>query len=264
MNRIAAELRQPAQEWLAASYRTLLALLEGRFAEAEVLVVETRDVGERAQGWNAGVTYVLQLYALRVEQGRLDEILELIRRSVVEHPTYPICRCVLVNTLAKLGLEDEARVAFASLADDVAAGLPFDEEWTVSVSLLAETAVQLGDRERANVLYELLLPYAERIAVSYSEISTGPVSRFLGNLASMTARWDEAERHFGTALRIGQRMRARPSLVHTQYGYSRMLLARGEPGDRERAHDLVTSAEASARELGINAWADDASAIPTR
>jgi class 3 adenylate cyclase len=251
MKTIADELRQPAQEWLAASYRTLLALLEGRFAEAEVLVAETRSVGERAQGWSAGVTYVLQLYALRSEQGRLDEILELVRRSAVEHPTYPICRCALVSTLAKLGLDAEARAAFETLAADGVAGLPFDEEWTVSMCFLAETAVHLGDRERANTLYELLLPYAERVAVSYTEISTGPVSRFLGNLASMSARWDEAERHFERALQISERMGARPSVVHTQYDCGRMLLARGEPGDLERARDLLVSAEASARELGM-------------
>ena len=52
MAKIAAELRQPAQDWLMASYQTLMALLEGGFAEAEILVAETRSVGERAQGWN--------------------------------------------------------------------------------------------------------------------------------------------------------------------------------------------------------------------
>ena len=115
------------------------------------------------------------------------------------------------------------------------------------------------------MLYELLLPYAERVGVSYSEISIGPVSRFLGNLASVTGPLGRS----GTPFRderseIGERLSARPSLVHTQYGYSRMLLARGEPGDRERARDLVTSAEASARSSGLTAGPHEASVIPTR
>ena len=63
------------------THRARLALLDGRLDDAERLVAEARAMGEEVQSWNANVTYRLQLYALRRAQGRLDEILDLLRRS---------------------------------------------------------------------------------------------------------------------------------------------------------------------------------------
>src|SRR5262249_52939630 len=150
--------------------------------------------------WSSAVTYGLQLYVLRREQGRLDEIVELVRRSAAEYPTYPIWRCALVDMLARLDLNTEAHAELEALAADGFRGLPFDEEWDVSVCLLAEAAARLGDGERAAMLYELELPWAGRVAISYPEISLGAVSRFLGILASTTFNYDDAAKHFDEAL----------------------------------------------------------------
>ncbi|MDQ3865516.1 MAG: AAA family ATPase, partial [Actinomycetota bacterium] len=188
MAALADELRQPAQRWLVAVYRALLALLEGRLEDAERLIIETRELGERAQDWDAAVVHGLQLYFLRREQGRLAEVEELVRRAAKENPTYPIARCVLASMLAELGSAAEASEELEALAADRFRRLPFDEEWEVSMCLLAETAAKLGDCSRAATLYELLLPYAARVAISYPEISLGPVARFLGVLAAATGR----------------------------------------------------------------------------
>jgi tetratricopeptide (TPR) repeat protein len=263
MTNLAEELRQPAQRWLVGVHRTLLALLEGRFEEAEQLIAETRSVGERAQSWNAEVTHGLQLYVLRREQGRLNEVVELVRHSAGEHQTYPIWRCALVNALAGIGSTDEARAEFEALAADEFIGLPFDEEWDVSLCFLAEAAATLGDRQRAAALYELLLPYVDRVAISYPEISTGPVSRFLGILASTIEQWDDAEHHFRQAIELSERIRARPSLAHTQEEYARMLQTRRRPGDAATAKALLDEAlrkdeamVASLHKGGRAAWRD--------
>ena len=39
-----------------------------------------------------------------------------------------------------------------------------------------------------------LLPYADRVAVSYPEIAIGSVARYLGLAAMTMGRWDDAER----------------------------------------------------------------------
>jgi DNA-binding SARP family transcriptional activator len=251
MTRLAEELRQPAQKWLASLMRTHVALLEGRFPEAEQLIAETRSLGERVQDWDATMYYGLQLYVLRRELGRVGEVDELIRRAVADYPTYPIWRCVLTNMLAELGSTAEARAELDALAADGFSDLPFDEEWEVSLCLLAEVAAGLGERERAATLYELLLPYADRVAVGYPEISLGSVSRFLGIAASTTGRFDEAARHFEDALAMNERIGARPWLARTQDDYAQMLLARGDPGDEEKARSLLDGARATYRELGM-------------
>jgi tetratricopeptide (TPR) repeat protein len=254
MAKLAGELRQPTYEWLVAVYRALMALLEGRLAEAEVLIADARALGRRAQGWNAVVTYRLQLFVLRREQGRLGEIEVLLRLSADEYPTYPIWRCALAQMGTELGHVDEAREMLDLLAEDGFAQVPFDEEWLVSMGLLAETAIALGDGERVSVLYSLLLPYGDRVAISYPEISTGAVARYLGLLAAAEEKWDDAERHFEHALQMNGRIGARSWLAHTESDYARMLLARGGSGDAERARVLAANAQSACRELGIQTY----------
>jgi tetratricopeptide (TPR) repeat protein len=125
---------------------------------------------------------------------------------------------------------------------------------------LAETAARLGDRPRAATLYDRLLPYADRVALSYPEISLGPVSRVLGILASTTCDYDAAVGHFEDAIAASERIGARPWLAHTRDEYAHMLLRRGEPNDTEKAHSLLDSARTAYRELGITTAAASASA----
>jgi DNA-binding SARP family transcriptional activator len=252
MTILAEDLRQPAQRWLVAVHRPVLALLEGRFEEAEELIAEARSIGERAQSWSATVNSALQLYILRREQGRVAEVEQLVARAAADYPTYPIWRCVLANMRAELGSTAEARAEFDALSMDGFGGLPFDEEWHVSLCLLAETASRLGDSARAARLYELLVPYADRVAVSYPEISMGPVSRFLGILASTCRNYDDAVRHFEDALTLSERIGARPWLAHTQDDHAHMLLRRGQPGDADRAHHLLERARAGYCELDMS------------
>jgi DNA-binding SARP family transcriptional activator/tetratricopeptide (TPR) repeat protein len=259
MAKLAEELRQPSQEWLVAVDSALVALLEGELAEAERLIAGARSRAERVLSWNATVSHGLQLYALRREQGRLQEVEDLVRRSVEEYPTYPIWRCVRAQMASELGYTAEAHEALEALAADGFAGLPFDEEWLVSLGLLAETATTLGDVERAADLYQRLLPYGDRVAYCYLEFSIGSVARYLGLSASTMERWDDAERHFGDALHVNERVGARPWLARTQEDYARMLLARAAAGDRDKALQLLADARSNYRELGMDAWAKRAS-----
>jgi DNA-binding SARP family transcriptional activator len=261
MSTAADELRQPSQAWIASVYRPLLALLEGRFVEAERLISQTRDLGERALSWSAAVSYGLQLYVLRRQQGRLREVEDLVRRSLEQYPTYPIWHCVLAQTAAELGQIAEARAAFETLAAEGFASLPFDEEWLVSMGMLAETARTLGDAERATVLYELLLPYGDSVAICYPDISTGAVSLYLGILAETMSRWNDAARHFEDAIAMNERIGARPWLAHAQHDLAATLLARGGPGDTEKAQTLVSRALTTYRELGMQNYAASASAL---
>ena len=252
ITRLANELRQPAQEWVVIVYRALWALLDGRLDEAEELISRAWASGERAQGWNAAVSHGLQLFVLRRTQGRLAEIEDLIRSSAGQYPTYPIWQCVLVDAAAQLGREAEARARLEGLAADTFAGLPFDEEWLVGMTLLAEAAASLGEVIHAAAIYDLLLPYADRVAVSYPEVSTGAVARYLAVLAATLGRWGEAEGHFETARQMNARIGARAWLAHTEFDFARMLRARNRDGDIQRANDLERSARGVAHEIGLS------------
>jgi DNA-binding SARP family transcriptional activator len=259
MRRLAEELRQPAQRWLVSVCRARLALQEGRFQVAEALIEEARELGEHALSWNAMVAFRAQLYMLSREQGRLEDARELLARSGVEYPDYELWPYAMVQIEAARGNRAKSEKAFRALATDDFAGLPFDQNaWFVGMGLLAETAASLGDVDRASVLYRLLLPYADRVAVCYPELGTGSVSRYLGLLTATTGRWDEAERHFEGAVEMNQRIGARPWLAHTQADYARLLSARRRPGDGERALELARHALAGYEGLGMDTFAADA------
>ena len=83
----------------------------------------------------------------------------------------------------ELGRAAEARRGLDALAQDGFAALPRDCEWLFCLCVLAEVASGLGDREAAEVLYELLaLPAVSAMAAG--EVLLGPVVRFLGILAA--------------------------------------------------------------------------------
>jgi hypothetical protein len=158
---------------------------------------------------------------------------------------------VRAQLASELGREAEAREALEALSTDDFAGVPFNEGWLVSIGLLAETASALGDVGRSDVLYRLLAPYGDRIAIAYPEIATGPVARYLGLLATATARWNEAERHFEKALELSERIGAQVWLAHDRRNYARLLQARDAPGDSSRAERLLDESRATYLELDI-------------
>jgi DNA-binding SARP family transcriptional activator len=261
MEALAREIRQPSHSWLVAVYRSMFALLEGRLEEAQGLIDDARAVGERAHRWNAIVTQRLQRYVLRWEQGRLDELEQEVRDSVAEYPTYPLWRCVVTHMTAELGATDETLGLLAELGVEGFAFLPFDEEWLVGMGLLAEAARSVGDVATGSALYELLLPWADRVTISYPEISVGPVSRYLGLLAGLIGRPDAAATHLEDALTACTRIGARPALARAELDYAALLLERGGDVGGSRAQGLLDDALATARALGMPRIAHAASAL---
>jgi hypothetical protein len=108
----AALLRQPAQLWMTAAMRAVVALLHGKFTEAKPLIDTALRLRERAQRRDAVLSHRLQLSLLRTETGGLAEIDQLIERAVADFPTRPVFRCVLSCLHADLGHPDRADSCF--------------------------------------------------------------------------------------------------------------------------------------------------------
>jgi DNA-binding SARP family transcriptional activator len=261
LSSLADRLRQPAQQWYVGAARTMLALMEGRFEQAEQLIAETLALGQRAESWNAVVSQRLQLFVLRRAQGRLDALEGTIRRSVHEYPALLRFRCALAHLHGQLGREREVRSALDGLLARDLGREHRDAEWLFTISLLVDPCALLGDQAAAATLYSLLLPYENLYAQAPVEASFGSLARGLGVLATILRRFDDAQLHFDTAVEKERTMGARPWLAHTQQDYARMLLARSETDDRERALALIAHALATYRELGVESWAENASKL---
>jgi DNA-binding CsgD family transcriptional regulator len=248
------KFQAPVYLWVTVGYRSMRALLEGRFAEAERLAMNLYSLSQRMQGGNLDGTFGLLMYTLRREQGRLNEVEPALRHFMRQQGAAAAWRPGLALLYSELGRREEARAEFEHLAQHDFADLPRDGLWMACMTYLTDVCAFLGDAARAATLYQLLLPYAGRTAVIGNATACyGAVSRYLGTLAATMERWEEAAQHFEEALEMNTRMGARPWLAHTQHEYANMLLARNQPGDREEATALLNAALATAHELGMRA-----------
>ena len=262
----AEELREPFLRYVAASSRTMHALFEGRFADAERLAQRTLEIGDRMPGLDAAGVYGVQLFTLRREQGRLDEVAAVVRHFVQSQPESNIWRPGLALIYTELGQLEEARTQFEALATDGFRMLVRDGAWVASMTYLAQVCAALGDAERASTLYSLLQPYSGRNLLAGTSIACfGAADTVLGSLCATMKRWTEAERHFVAALALNERQGARPALAHTRYHYASMLLASHGAADRLTAEGLLEAAAHDAGALGMRALAAriDACRAPT-
>jgi eukaryotic-like serine/threonine-protein kinase len=252
MTRVTEELRQPAQLWILAVAQATLALAEGRFDAAAELIEHAAGVGERVQSWSAAaVAHTLPLFLLRREQGRLEDFEREIQAPGHEFSGPLVRHSVLAHVHARLGRAEEAKAVLDELMSRDLSDWHVDEEWLVGICLLAETCAILEDAEGAAAVYELLLPHASLNAIAVPELALDSTSRPLGMLATMLGRFEDAVRHFEEALRMNERMGARPWLAHAQEEYAHMLMRRNAEGDRERAEELLARARLTYRELGM-------------
>jgi class 3 adenylate cyclase/tetratricopeptide (TPR) repeat protein len=252
--RLGEESQEPFALCLNILFRAMQTLMRGRFADSEDLAQRGLAAGQRLQTGNAAGVFGIQMFALRREQGRLKEIEPVVRYFVQQHTVAGTWRPGLALIYSELGRTQEARAEFESLAQDDFVGVPRDSMWMGTIAYLADVCSFLGDRARADVLYQILLPFAGRnVVIGSAVVCYGALTRYLGVLATVLERWDEAERHFEDALTMNDRMGARPWLAHTQERYATMLLARRRSGDRDKAAALFDLALATAGELGMHA-----------
>lgn len=248
MARLANELGQPSQRWWVAVTGASLALLEGRFTDADRLIDEGKTLGEHVESYDAPMFFELQRFALRREQGRLDEVVTGLEQAADVDPSRPLLGCALAVTHWELGSKALAASWFAELNDFEE--LPVNNDWLLSAALLAELAAASGNATGAEALYRRLMRYGG-LNVDTGEVSTGAVSRYLGLLAAATGRFEQAQEHFEDALAMNERMGAWPWLAHSQEDYARALLLWGKPTERARAAELIAAATACYRKLGI-------------
>ncbi len=258
---LAVELRHPYYRWYASLFRATRAISSGRFGEGERLAREALAFGQRAGDSDAAMFFTMQILPARVQQGRLAELAEPLRELVARYPTMLAYRSRIPVLCAELGLDEEARQSFDAIASDTAdpaagefARVARDGNWLITMVNLARACLSLGDRGRAARLYELMEPYAGRNAVTGAGIAIlGPTSHWLGSLAALLGRAEEAAAHFEAALAMAARMEAIPQLALTRHAYAVLLLSAGSGARDVEVHALalLDSALATAREIGM-------------
>ncbi len=245
---------QPEYRRHAATLQAMRALLAGRLGDAETLVAQAFDLARQAQAPDAALVHVLQLFALRRDQGRLEEVEPTLRAVYERHPANRSLQTGLTLLLGETGRDDEARRRLDRLAANAFAAIPRDAHDVNALDQAARACHALGDAHRARQLYERLSPYASRnVVAGLAYACGGPVAGTLGLLAVTLHRFDDAAAHFDAALAMCRRLGAPACTAHVERAYGAMLLARGNAGEATRAAALLDDAVAVYAALGMDA-----------
>jgi len=122
----------------------------------------------------------------------------------------------------------------------------------MTIVAFARTVGHFDDPSYADELYQLLLPFADRICViGGAVVCLGPASRILGMLARAAGRPEPALEHLADALERSRALGSPPLVARTLVETAKVHLLRGTTGDTERATQLLRASRATASGLGM-------------
>lgn len=200
----------------------------------------------------AQVMHGAQVLVARWGQGRLSELVDVVRAFADDYPHAPAWRATLAFCCTETGRPDEARRELEVLAARSFADLPEDGNYLVTAALLAHVAARLGDVSRARLLEARLRPYADRrVVIAAGAVVFGSVRLPLGVARAACGDLDGAVRELTAAHRLHQESGMPALVVWCAEELARVLLARGRARDLTTCREVLDSALPAAAELGM-------------
>jgi hypothetical protein len=139
----------------------------------------------------------------------------------------------------EVGRDDDARALLKQDAANNFAGFAYDVSWLTSMTNYA--------RVSAHLLARRLAPFHNQLECNGLTVN-GSVAFYLGLLATVLDRGEDADAHFAEAHAMHERIGARYWLAVTRVAWASALLQRG---GRDRTRAMLEQALATAREHGF-------------
>jgi tetratricopeptide (TPR) repeat protein len=130
--------------------------------------------------------------------------------------------------------------------------LPQDQIWLTGMVDFAEAAIECRDPHYAGPLFDRLEPWANQLPATGGS-ALAPVSYYLGGLATVLGRFDDAETYLAQSAAFCKRAGAKFFAARTDLSLGALFAARGTPDDARRARELLSKAHAAAGALGYGA-----------
>jgi DNA-binding winged helix-turn-helix (wHTH) protein len=250
---LAAETRQPILQYRHLIWRSMVALLEGRWDDVARLCQEAHAFGSSFDEDLATLDFGSQLATMQVLRGAGEGWADQFREAVARYPSVPPLQAGLAYAEMMAGnlaaAHDAAEVCLAGGLE----ALPWDSTWLAVLGLLSMVYSETGDRDRMEQLHAALLPYGHlNVLLGFNAIACfGLTTRSLGCLAAGLEQWDEANVHFDGAIAAARAMNARPWVAFICLDHARALARRGRAADRGLLEARREEAERQAHELGL-------------
>jgi class 3 adenylate cyclase len=249
MGSMAEQLDQPTLNWLNTFIPAARAMIAGDTAQAELLATEALQIGTDGGQPDAATFFGVQLMSISLQRGNLNELIPLIEQAIADNPGLPTLKATLAVAHAEGDRIDDAHHLLAELA---AANFefPLDFAWLTGMTRCAQVAIECRDEKSVTLLFDRLAPWAAQWTTSAGISSQGPVSHYLGGLATVLGHYDEADAYFAQSAAMNDRMGAKFFAALTDIMWGKMFAERKAPGDSERARQLLTQAHATAATHG--------------
>jgi tetratricopeptide (TPR) repeat protein len=242
----------PKYRCVALAFKGILALFEGRFSEGEEMLDACRKMAEEC-GATEQIDHLWTALIMPLdEQERVTELEAPAALCFRMHPNSTLVTAMWSWLALKLGKSSEARFHLSRLSGENFRDLRDPSALLAEAAVLTEVCTEFGDLPQyAAMLYDILLPYANRNAVCDTGAAFGAVSRYLGKLALNLSRVDEAIAHLRAALEFNNTMGARAWAAYASYDLALALMARGNATDQWAAFELLTNSHAEAVGMGM-------------
>lgn len=248
MHRLRA--RDPGSLAAPLAHLGLLAHIDARLHDFEEIRRQTQELAtETADHFPASIAEVQQAFLL-FEADRLTEAAGIIRRWANLVPDLQPWQCILTMILARAGKVPEVRLRLRTYVDNGFTLQP-DWHWLYCVTLLADAAGTIRERQATAILYDRLAPYEDRCAtVGAACIFLGSIHRHLGRLSDVLGRPSEAHAHFERAHAVHSSIGAKLMLAHSLCDHALFLERTPQVVGPGPAADIRVRATELADEIG--------------
>ena len=249
---LAEQLKDPTWIWVSSFWRATRAQIAGDTDQAEEFATQALKVGTDGGHPDATSFWGTQLVVANHQRGTMGEFVPLLEQLAAEAAGIS---GVFTAALARAYAESD-RIAQARdlLAEFSGSGFefPMEQIWLTGMVCYAEAAISVDDPEYAGPLFELLAPWHTQLAGTAIS-NSGPVSTYLGGLATVLGCYDEAATYFEHSAAVSDRIGAKFFAARTALWWGSMLAKRQGAGDAEEAKERLTRARTLATGNGYGA-----------
>ena len=244
---LVTRLGQPALRYVHETQAAWRIQISGTVEDAEAAATKAMETGTAIEQPDAISLYVPQLLVARRAQGRLDEVIDLLREVATGIPGVSQYAALCAAAEIDLGNIEEASAMLDAAGVNGFRDIPVDAVWLTGMVHWAEVAARLDARDHALALQAILGPVTQVLPTDV--LAACPVvDHYRGMLDAAIGETERAETRLRAALTAEEQLGARGFAARTRLELGRLQLARG---DHERGAATLGEAAREAAALGL-------------
>ena len=225
MRLAATRTGQPFWTWVVGCHEHCRQFMAGAFAKAEATAERLRQLGYTFGADDTEGPYGIQMFVLRRETGRLEQVRPLITGDPAEDDAW---LPGLLALYTELGMERPAHRVLWLLLDRLDEADRATAVWPAVVTFLAQAAIRLADGDALDAVEPLVAEYdGFNLVVGQCVTVLGSANLLLAQIRALRGDTDGAEAHFDKALAANDRVRSAVHRAETPQALSEAL---GLPG----------------------------------